>query len=171
MEEHKHVQDLTDNKKGYAMLAAVVGSILIASIGYEAYNAPVETMEVMRIFMGLFFIVFGTFKVASLKEFAETYSDYDLLAKRFSIYGYVYPFIELALGIALLTSYQLVATNSVAAFFMFFGALGVLKELGKKNRIPCACLGAFVKLPLTTVSLTEDLGMGFMALASLVYLL
>ena len=171
MEEHKHIHDLTDNKKGYTVLAAIVIAILAVSFGYEFYNAPVEPMEVMRIFMGLFFLVFGTFKVISLKEFAETYSGYDLLAKKVSIYGYVYPFIELALGAAFLLSYQLVTTNSITATLMFFGALGVLKELGKKNRIPCACLGALVKLPLTTVSLIEDLGMGIMALISLTYLI
>jgi len=171
MEEHKHVHNVADNKKGYTVLAAIVISILAVSFGYEVYNAPIELTGVMRIFMGLFFVVFGTFKAASLKEFAATYSGYDLLAKRFTAYGYVYPFIELVLGALFLTSYQLVATNSATAILMFFGALGVLGELRKKNRIPCACLGNLVKLPLTTVSLIEDFGMGLMALASLAYLI
>ena len=128
-------------------------------------------MESMRIFMGLFFLVFGAFKIASLKEFATTYAEYDLIAKKFPNYGYIYPFIELALGLSYIYSIQLLATNLITSLLMIIGSLGILQTMKQNKKIMCACLGTVVKLPLTHISLLEDVLMGAMALSALVYLL
>ena len=51
---------------------------------------------------------------------------------------------------------------------MGIGSIGVMRALLNKKRIPCACLGAVVKLPMTTVTAIEDLGMVAMAAAMLI---
>ena len=56
----------------------------------------------MTNFMAGFFLVFSAFKFLDLKGFATSYATYDLLAKRWSAYGLIYPFLELALGLAFL---------------------------------------------------------------------
>src|SRR3989338_2116482 len=57
-------------------------------------------------FMTGFFLVFASFKLMDLRGFAEGYTTYDLLASRFFIYGYMYPFIELIFGFLMLAGYH-----------------------------------------------------------------
>ena len=54
----------------------------------------------MEVFMGGFFLVFSFFKFLDLPGFARSYRSYDLLARAVPSYGYIYPFLELALGVA-----------------------------------------------------------------------
>jgi hypothetical protein len=61
-----------------------------------------------------------------------------------------------------------VVTNSVTLVLMLVGAAGVLKALLDKRAIRCACLGTALNLPMTTVTLVEDLTMAAMAAGMLV---
>jgi len=129
-----------------------------------------DLMFAMRNCMGGFFIVFGGFKVINWKGFTEAYGIYDIIAKRSKAYAYAYPLIELALGVAYLTSFNLVLTNWITLVIMLVGAIGVAQELVKGNVIPCACLGVVFKIPMTKVTLLEDLLMAGMALWMLIIL-
>lgn len=122
---------------------------------------------VMPRFMGLFFIVFGSFKIINLKVFVEAYSMYDLLAQRSTVYAYLYPFIEVSLGIAYLMRWHLTTINSITLILMLISAAGVARELAKGEQIVCACLGVVFKIPMTYVTLAEDLLMALMALLML----
>ena len=119
-------------------------------------------------FMAGFFLVFSFFKLLDIKGFASSYQMYDLVARQVPAWGLVYPFVELAFGIAFLTRFMPIATNVLEIVLMLIGAAGVLKALFDKRSIRCACLGSVLNLPMTTVSLVEDLGMaglGVLALA------
>lgn len=117
----------------------------------------------MNNFMAGFFLVFSFFKLLDLKGFASSYAMYDLLAKRVPAYGYVYPFIELALGVAYLTSFNPTVTNWTALGVMGFSSIGVIMSVLDKKKIKCACLGAAFNLPMSTVTIIEDLLMVAMA--------
>lgn len=123
----------------------------------------------MTSFMGIFFIVFGIFKVINLSAFAQAYAEYDLIAQHSSLYAHTYPFIELALGVLYLTKSYLFVTNIVTVILMSISALGVAQELAKKREIQCACLGLVFNVPMTYVTLAEDLLMTMMALLMLLY--
>ena len=88
---------------------------------------------------------------------------YDLLAKRVYSYGYIYPFIELGLGIAYLIDFSPILTNAVTLIVMLFSSIGVIKAVMSKQKIRCACLGTGFNLPMTTVTIIEDLLMAAMA--------
>ena len=128
-------------------------------------------MRWMEVFMGLFFIVFGLFKVFNLKGFADAYRMYDVVAVKYPKYGFVYPFIELALGALYLLSIFPIATNIITLLVMGISAWGVYLKLRKKEKIMCACLGVVFRVPMTWVTLAEDTLMAFMALAMLVIIL
>jgi hypothetical protein len=117
----------------------------------------------MTDFMGGFFVVFSFFKLLNLKGFAEAYSTYDILAKKLPAYGYVYAFLELLLGAAYLTNFQPFLTNIFTFALMSFSSVGVIQNLMKKRKIQCACLGTVFKLPMTYITVTEDLLMACMA--------
>ena len=129
-----------------------------------------NTKECMRIVMASFFLVFGFFKIINLPGFAKAYSLYDLIANRFYWYGYVYPFLELFLGVAYLLRWRPFEINIFTLILMLVSAAGVFNELRKGKTIICACLGAVFKIPMTYVTLAEDLIMAVMALATLVIL-
>ena len=113
-------------------------------------------MKFMNNFMAGFFLTFSFFKLLDVKAFAQTYSMYDIVAKRIKVYGFIYPFIELALGIAFLTEFNPFVTNIVTLIVMSVSILGVLISVVKKQKIQCACLGAVFNLPMSTVTIIED---------------
>lgn len=147
--------------KEYAKLVGVVLGIVLLAWATAAQWGGLTVPNFLRMFMGWFFLVFALFKLADLKGFAMAYMGYDVVAKRWAGYAYAYPFIELALsaGNFFAVSYADWATLAVMAV----SSIGVVRELLRGSKIKCACLGTYIKLPLTTVSLVEDLGMGAMA--------
>ncbi|RYY47104.1 MAG: heavy-metal-associated domain-containing protein [Chitinophagaceae bacterium] len=110
----------------------------------------------MRHFMAAFFLVFSFFKMLNLKAFAESYSSYDIIAKKWQGWGYVYAFIELGLGIAYLINFNPLITNAVTFVVMGISIIGVLQSVLNKRKIQCACLGAVFNLPMSTVTIIED---------------
>ena len=121
----------------------------------------------MNQFMAGFFLVFSAFKLLDISGFAEGYSTYDLLARRWHTYGYLYPFIELSLGILYLTQWLPTSTLYATVIIMGFSSLGVINSLLKKQKIQCACLGTVLKVPLSSITLIEDLTMVILAAAAL----
>lgn len=127
-------------------------------------------MHGMRDFMGGFFIIFGLLKIIKLKSFAEAYQMYDVVAMRSKVYAYMYPFIELTLGVFFFINFKPLLTNWITLLLMLISALGVYLKLRKREKIMCACLGTVFKVPMTWVTLFEDLLMAVMALVMIAFL-
>ena len=160
-----------ESKNSYWPLFVIIGMITLvtAVLSYQSYlNGQFMIDSAMSIFMAGFFIVFSSFKFLDLKGFASGYSTYDLLAQKVYNYGYIYPFLELSLGLAYLTGINNFYVNLFAFILMSFSGLGVLNSMLKKRKFQCACLGTFLKVPLTKVTLIEDFGMAAMALLMLI---
>jgi hypothetical protein len=141
------------------VLGFLLGGVAVLQMRAEAWSG----MRAMSDFMGLFFVVFAFFKLLDLSGFAMAYSSYDILAKRWMGWGYVYPFVELALGVAYLVHWQPFATNVATLIVTLIGSVGVAQTLLARQKIRCACLGTGFYLPMSWVSLTEDVGMAVMA--------
>lgn len=152
------------------LLVIVALTLLAASAKQYAYFAGAgwDGMRWMHDFMGFFLVVFSMFKFFNMEGFADGFQMYDLLAKPFRPYAYVYPFIELGLGLGYLAYWQPVFVYSATIIVMVFGSLGVFNALRKGLDVNCACMGTVLKVPLSTVALTEDLGMAAMAAMMLV---
>ena len=124
--------------------------------------------EAMFDFMGLFYIVFSFFKLLDLKGFPESFRMYDPLAKAIPVYGWMYPFIELVLGLLFLMRFQI--TTALVATIVILGitTVGVTKTLLNKKSIRCACLGTALKLPMTEATFIENFIMLIMAISMLI---
>ena len=120
-------------------------------------------VEWMELFMGGFFLVFSFFKFLDIRGFASSYRSYDLLAKAVPAYGYVYPFLELGLGLAWAFIGGTVAVAASTVLLMGFSAIGVIIAVSRMQAIQCACLGTVFNLPMSTVTIVEDLLMVAMA--------
>jgi copper chaperone CopZ len=140
--------------KAYYPLALVMGLIALASFAGESW---------MMGFMAGFYLVFGAFKLLDVPGFANAYAGYDVVAKVFKPWGYAYPVIELALGFAFLFYYQMNLATWIALMLSLVGAVGVIQSVMRKETIQCACLGTVFNLPMSTVTIVENLGMAAMA--------
>lgn len=148
-------------------LFLIVGYILGVVLLVAATTGDWSVEPIMRHFMAGFFVVFSFFKLLDLRGFVDTYRGYDLFARRSEAYAWAYPFIELGLGVAYLVNLYPVATNLVTLIVMGIGAVGVLRVLVDKRSIRCACLGTALNLPMTKVTLIENMTMVVMALVML----
>ncbi len=148
----------------YYPLLLVFAYILLISFAVEIAHGHFVWQRWMAHFMAGFFIVFSFFKLLDLPGFANSYAMYDLLAKKWLGYGFIYPFIELGLGLAYLLQWQPTLTNWITLMVMGFSTIGVILAVTKKQTIQCACLGTGFNLPMSTVTIIEDLLMVAMAL-------
>jgi hypothetical protein len=160
---HSHETHQEESYRPLFVILGLIGLTTLALAARDVMDASFSLEGSMRVFMSGFFLVFAGFKLLDLKGFAEGYFTYDLLAKRWFGYGYIYPFLELALGLAYATAFAPVLTDVAALVLLVFSGLGVSQKLLKHERFQCACLGTFLKVPLTKVTLIEDFGMAAMA--------
>lgn len=147
--------------RDYFLFASVLMGILLCSI-IIFYVIGQELEDFMHIFMGMFFLVFAVFKLLDLKGFVSSFAMYDIIAKKDIRYAYAYPIIELFLSAAYFL--HLPFANTATIIILTIGGVGVIQQLLLGRKIRCACLGTYIMLPLTTVSLVEDLMMVAMAL-------
>lgn len=143
-----------------ACLIIVSGLAALAiSVGFEKTGMR----EFMHAYMGVFLIIFAILKLFDLKGFQAGFAKYDLLAKNVPTYGLIYPFLELGLGLAYLAFFQPTLTYVLTIALFSFGAIGVLTALRDGLKISCPCMGNILSVPLSTVTLFEDLAMVLMA--------
>ena len=140
----------------YKPILLIFGYLLGITLLVEYINGAFLLMRWMNNFMAGFFLVFSFFKLLNLKGFAESYSMYDIVAKRWNGWGYVYAFAELALGIAFLIGFHPIFTNAAALIIMTISIIGVLQSVMNKRKIKCACLGDVFNLPMSTLTIIED---------------
>jgi cation transport ATPase len=151
----------------YFPLLLIAGYIAVVSLAGTTTAGSIDGKAWMTNFMAGFFLVFSAFKFLNLTGFADAYASYDLLAKRWRGWGLIYPFLELALGLAFLFRIAPALTQVATIALMGFSSFGVLDALRQKRQIPCACLGTVLKLPMSTITLVEDIAMVVMAAAML----
>ena len=140
----------------YKPILLIFGYITVISSISSLWSGEFELMTFMRVFMSGFFLVFSFFKMLDLKGFATSYSMYDIVAKKIPAWGYIYAFLELALGLAFALDFEPAFTNTFTAILMSVSLIGVLQSVLNKKKIQCACLGAVFNLPMSTVTIIED---------------
>lgn len=152
----------------YYPLLLIIGYIVCVAFASNLQSTGINWEGWMNTFMAGFFLVFSAFKLLDLPGFATSYATYDLLAQRWHPYGFIYPFIELGLGLSYVVHAQPIVTNIITVLVMGFSSIGVLKALLQKKKIRCACLGTTLNLPMSSITLIEDLLMVIMAIAMLI---
>lgn len=147
----------------YRPLIVISVLILLMCIAFLFANGSFDADTLMRNFMGLFFVIFSMFKLINIEGFQKGFSMYDILAKKYKAYGYIYPFIELALGLAYLSNTQPIMINLITFIVMTISSIGVIKSIKSGLNFKCACLGTILNVPLSTVSIIENVGMCLMS--------
>jgi len=130
--------------------------------------------DFMLLYMGIFFIIFSLFKAIDWKGFIVAFKEYDLFAKFIPGYSTIYPALEFLIGVLFIVNFYsgdfyLMTVAWITLVIMVVGAIGVSIKLLKNEKFQCACLGTFIKVPLTKVTLLENILMAVMAVMLLFF--
>ncbi len=163
--ETQHVETVTETESDLKQLFPLFLIFIYITASTILINKhDLNVGDFMYDFMGLFYIVFSFFKFLDYKNFPDSFSMYDPLAKMAPVYGWVYPFIETALGLLFLLRLNLEFALMATLIILGTTTVGVTKVLLNKNAIQCACLGTALKLPMTKATFIENSIMLFMAI-------
>lgn len=160
-----HDPDATTYKPVIYLFTVAAATALMLSIGFLG----AIKWQTLGWFISISMILLGMQKLRDIESFTTMFLNYDLLARRWVPYAYVYPWVETGAGI-LMTGMLLTWFAAPAALFIAtVGAISVFKAAYiDKRKLKCACLGGNSNVPLGFVSLTENLMMMGMAIVMLV---
>ncbi len=162
---NKNIDNIRTSVISYwPLLAAYALAFMAATQSVKFNTAP----DFMSHFMGFVLVVFGLFKLYDVEAFVKGFVQYDPIAKRFKIYGKMYPFVEILLGVMFIFQMFVLPSTIIALAIYSVSLYGVVKSLLKKEKLHCMCLGTYFKLPLSKITLIESLFMILMCLWMLV---
>lgn len=152
----------------YKPLIIITLYILVVTLVGEWFSSGgFNLADWMRYFMAGFFIVFSFFKLLDLSGFSKSYAMYDIVAGMWPLWGKIYPFVELALGLLFLTGWFVFELNIATLILLSIGTIGVVQSNRQKRKIKCACLGTVFNLPMTKVTIIENTVMIAMAVIAI----
>ncbi|MCD2324692.1 glutaredoxin [Sphingomonas sp. IC-56] len=155
-------KNATSYRPVIALFAMTACMALAASVAVE--GAPF-TLRAAEWFVSFSMCVLALLKLQDVERFSTMFLNYDLLARRWVPYGYVYPFAEGLAGVLMTAGVLTWLSVPVALVIGGIGAVSVFKAVYVDRReLKCACVGGASNVPLGFVSLTENLFMVGMAL-------
>ncbi|MBL8556219.1 MAG: glutaredoxin [Phenylobacterium sp.] len=138
-------------------------ALMALAASHAAFGAAF-TIRAGEWFIGFSMVVLAMLKLQDVEKFSTMFLNYDLLAKRWVRYGYIYPFAEGAAGLLMIAGVLTWISAPIALFIGTVGAISVFKAVYVERReLKCACVGGSSNVPLGFVSLTENLMMIAMA--------
>ena len=141
-----------------------VAALMAVAFTWFAFEALL-TWQTLGWFISISMVLLGLQKLKDIESFSTMFLNYDLLAKRWVRYGYIYPFVETGAGVLMTAMVWHWLSVPSALFIGTVGALSVFKAVYvDKRELKCACVGGDSNVPLGFVSLTENVMMVGMAL-------
>lgn len=166
LNENKENRVLVLIKKLYPLIL-IVSYIFLVVAAVAFVTNDFSMVKLMSHYMGGFFITFSFFKFLNLNGFVDAFQTYDPLAKKIKNYGYFYAFYELIAGVTYLIAPKSLVLNISVIILLSITSLGVWSAVRSKRTIQCACLGTVFNLPMTYVTIFENVVMILMAVAML----
>jgi glutaredoxin len=139
-------------------------ALMALATSYAVLGTPF-TIRAGEWFLAFSMCVLALLKLQNIESFSSMFLNYDLLAKRWVPYSYVYPFAEGGAGVLMIAGALTWLSVPVALFIGTIGAVSVFKAVYiDKRELKCACVGGDSNVPLGFISLTENVMMVAMAL-------
>ncbi|ALQ50489.1 MauE/DoxX family redox-associated membrane protein [Nitrosomonas ureae] len=135
-------------------------SFLLAIAMNWKLNETILNFHILEWFISFAMCLLAVQKLQDVENFSTMFLNYDLLARKWVRYSYLYPFGELFAGILMISGTLFWISSPIALFIGTVGAISVFKAVYvDKRELKCACVGGNSKVPLGFVSLTENLMM------------
>jgi len=159
----QHVPEPGETSYRPIIAVFAITALLGLAVSHATLGTP-WTWSALRWFGSFSMAVLALLKLQDVEKFSTMFLNYDLLARRWVRYGYIYPFAEGAAGVLMAAGVLTWLSASIALFIGTVGAVSVVKAVYVDRReLKCACVGGSTNVPLGFVSLTENLGMIAMA--------
>jgi glutaredoxin len=140
-----------------------IAALMALAVSMAVFGTPF-TWRALAWFIAFSMAVLALLKLQDVETFSSMFLNYDLLARRWVPYAYIYPYAEAFAGILMIAGVWVWLSAPVALFIGGIGAVSVFKAVYiDKRELKCACVGGASKVPLGFVSLTENLMMIGMA--------
>lgn len=150
------------------VVAVFLVALLMAGASLLAAGQPVFSSQLVSAFVAFSMCILALLKLQDVESFSTMFLNYDLLARRWVIYAYLYPFAELLAGVLMASGMLQRLWVPLALAVGSIGAVSVIKAVYVDRReLKCACVGGSSNVPLGFVSLTENLAMVAMSLWAL----
>ncbi len=150
---------------GMALAMALALGVAVDGTAGGGSLAGIRPLATLERFVALAMCLLAVPKLQDVESFSTMFLNYDLLARRWVRYGYLYPFGEALAGVLMLAGALPWIAAPVALFIGTVGATSVIKAVYVDRReLKCACVGGDSNVPLGFISLTENLMMVAMGL-------
>ncbi|RKF14226.1 glutaredoxin [Roseovarius spongiae] len=171
LREYFGKEDADSDDTSYRPVIAIFGmaALMALALSWAAFDSMLEVRTV-EWFVAIAMCLLAIQKLQDVESFSTMFLNYDLLARRWVRYGYVYPYGEAFAGVLMLAGALIWVASPVAIFIGGVGAVSVIKAVYVDRReLRCACVGGDSNVPLGAISLTENLmmfGMGIWMLVT-----
>ncbi|QKS01775.1 glutaredoxin family protein [Sphingomonas sp. CL5.1] len=147
------------------VIALFAMTALMALAASFAVAGTPFTIHAGEWFIAFSMCVLALLKLQDVEKFSSMFVNYDLLARRWVPYSYLYPYLEGLAGVLMVAGALTWLAAPVALVIGGIGAVSVFKAVYVERRaLKCACVGGSSNVPLGFVSLTENVMMIAMAL-------
>jgi len=163
---HFGKEDPEEDDTSYTPVIAIFSVAFLMALGLSwASFGTVFTLRAAEWFIAISMCFLAVQKLQDVESFSTMFLNYDLLAKRWVRYGYLYPFGEAFAGVVMVAGVLVWLSAPVALFIGTVGAVSVFKAVYiDKRELKCACVGGDSNVPLGFISLTENLMMMLMGI-------
>ena len=165
LREHFGKSVRKEDETSYQPVIAIFGVAFLLGLAISWYVFDtIFTIQAVEWFVSLSMALLAIQKLQDVRSFSTMFLNYDLLARRWVRYGFIYPFGEALAGILMVAHALPIVSVPISLFIGTIGAVSVFKAVYiDKRELKCACVGGSSNVPLGFVSLTENLfmiGMG-----------
>lgn len=141
-----------------------IAALLSVAVSWASFES-IQMTQTIEWSIAFSMSILALLKLQDVESFSTMFLNYDLLARKFVPYGYIYPFAELTAGVLMAAGALAWVSVPVALFIGGIGAVSVIKAVYvEKRELKCACVGGSSNVPLGPVSLLENLMMVAMAI-------
>jgi glutaredoxin len=165
LREHFGQEVKGEDETSYQPVIAIFSVAFLMALAVSWYTfGTVLSVRAFEWFIAISMCILAIQKLQDIESFSTMFLNYDLLARRWVRYGYLYPFGEALAGVLMIAGTLIWIAAPVALFIGTVGAVSVFKAVYiDKRELKCACVGGSSNVPLGFVSLTENLMMIAMA--------
>lgn len=153
--------------KEYAKLVAIFVFLIISATTMSTLGG-INVLEWLRWFMGGFMLFFGSLKLMGVETFIKVFPLYDLIAKRVRPYKYVYPFLQILLGISFFIGSFDYVRELLVVVLSISSLVGIVGIVTKRGAVRFSYLGTIIKLRFSSVVILENI---IMLVASILMLI
>ena len=147
---------MLNSKHSLILISFIFISVFLINYIYIKISKK-DTKNIKTNFMGSILTLFGLAKLYDLKKFSNIFQQYDIISKYIPIYSYIYPFIEIILGIHYIKNKNINVINKFTISIMLISIISVCMSLYLGQTLRCGCLGSFFHIPLSYVTLSENI--------------